>query len=290
MEILERFRDIKTWRSGDERAPHKPLLILLMLGKLLNENRILISFEEIEEEFIKLFKNFGPSRKAYHPEYPFWRLQNDNIWQITNRESIRLSSSSDPSRRELITNNTEGGFTKEVLKKLSSNPSLIYKLAEEILDKNFPATLHGDIFEAVGLERKREYVSYVKEKRDSSFRERVLRTYGYRCAACGYDLKIGDQLVGIEGAHIKWHSAGGPASVSNGIALCSLHHSLFDAGVFTLKKDELVRILVSDQLSGSEVSLNSIKKLHKQRLLINPESHNKLSPDFMTWHNKEVFK
>src|SRR5258708_26302042 len=36
------FRSVSVWKKGDERAPHKPLLILYALGKLLggeNEDR-----------------------------------------------------------------------------------------------------------------------------------------------------------------------------------------------------------------------------------------------------------
>ncbi len=40
--------------------------------------------------------------------------------------------------------------------------------------------------------------------------------------------------MAIEAAHIKWHQAGGPDIEQNGIALCSMHHKLFDRGVFTI--------------------------------------------------------
>ena len=38
-------------------------------------------------------------------------------------------------------------------------------------------------------------------------------------------------------AHIRWHQAHGPATIPNGIALCALHHELFDAGTFTLSSE-----------------------------------------------------
>jgi predicted restriction endonuclease len=59
-----------------------------------------------------------------------------------------------------------------------------------------------------------------------------------RCAAnravCGFDVRLGNILIAIEAAHIKWHQAGGPDEERNGLALCSLHHKLFDRGVFTV--------------------------------------------------------
>lgn len=37
--------------------------------------------------------------------------------------------------------------------------------------------------------------------------------------------------MGLEAAHVQWHSQNGSDDVSNGLALCSLHHTLFDLGV-----------------------------------------------------------
>ena len=38
-------------------------------------------------------------------------------------------------------------------------------------------------------------------------------------------------------AHIMWHRALGPDTVSNGICLCSVHHKLFDLGASTFRDD-----------------------------------------------------
>lgn len=37
--ILERIANLKTFRSGDRRAPHKPLLLLIAIGALLEGKR-----------------------------------------------------------------------------------------------------------------------------------------------------------------------------------------------------------------------------------------------------------
>jgi putative restriction endonuclease len=76
--ILERFQELSVWQRGSERAPHKPLLILLALGALSRGQRSL-SFEQVETKLVELLKEFGPTRKSYHAEYPFWRLQNDGL-------------------------------------------------------------------------------------------------------------------------------------------------------------------------------------------------------------------
>ena len=65
----------------------------------------------------------------------------------------------------------------------------------------------------------------------------MLRAYERRCAVCELDVRIDGQSIGLEAAHIKWHSHKGPAQVRNGLALCVLHHKFFDSGLFTVLPD-----------------------------------------------------
>jgi putative restriction endonuclease len=58
-----------------------------------------------------------------------------------------------------------------------------------------------------------------------------LRAYAYQCAMCGFDGALGRHPVGIEAAHVRWHSQQGPDDVANALSLCALHHALFDLGV-----------------------------------------------------------
>ena len=66
-----------------------------------------------------------------------------------------------------------------------------------------------------------------ERRRDPKFRGHVLTAYEHRCAICDYDVRLDDELVGIDAAHIHWHGYGGPDEVPNGLALCSQHHNGF---------------------------------------------------------------
>ena len=68
-------------------------------------------------------------------------------------------------------------------------------------------------------------------ERDRRFRDVVLRAYRSRCALCELDVQVDGRQIGIEAAHIKWHSEGGPPRVENGMVLCVLHHKFFDSGL-----------------------------------------------------------
>jgi putative restriction endonuclease len=71
--ILRRFEELTVWRRGDQRAPHKPLLVLYALAAVERGGRW-VAFRKVDEHVTELLKEFGPPRKRHHAEYPFWRL------------------------------------------------------------------------------------------------------------------------------------------------------------------------------------------------------------------------
>ena len=285
--IGKRFFGITMWQKGGVRAPHKPLLVLYAIGKLQRGEGRLIPFADVDRDLKKLLIEFGPTRKSYHPEYPFWRLRNDGIWELQNAEKVvKRKSSTDAKKSELLRHNVKGGFTEEVYEQISGNSSLMKQIVADLLDENFPTSIHEDILQAVGIDFD-EKVAVLK-KRDAQFRDKVLRAYEYRCAVCGYNVRLGDSLVGLEAAHIKWHQAGGPDAEINGVALCALHHRLFDRGAFTLS--DAMKIEVSERAHGSTGFDEWLMAFHRkelrppQRLTYYPE------PKFIAWHVREVFQ
>ncbi len=78
MELSEKIQLISRWRRGDQRAPHKPLMLLYALSEYKQGHQRLFRFEdEVDQQVRDLLVQYGPTRKAYHPEYPFWRLANE---------------------------------------------------------------------------------------------------------------------------------------------------------------------------------------------------------------------
>ena len=74
--------------------------------------------------------------------------------------------------------------------------------------------------------RRREYALGVVRRRlhQPDFRRRVLAAYGRQCAICR--LRHPELL---DAAHIKEDAQGGEPIVTNGIAMCAIHHRAFDA-------------------------------------------------------------
>jgi len=59
---------------------------------------------------------------------------------------------------------------------------------------------------------------------------------------CGYDGRLGREPVGLEAAHVQWWTFSGPDEVRNSMALCQLHHKLFDRGALGLRSDRTIRV------------------------------------------------
>lgn len=283
--IKEKFRQLTVWKRGGERAPHKPLLILYALGRLLRNKERLIPYQDIDEHLRKLLQDFGPERASHHPEFPFWRLQTDQLWVVTNAENIRLRKSGDAKKKDLIEQEISGGFPEDIFQELQKDPQLFREIVEELLTANFPSSIHEDILQSIGIDLS---VSEEERKRDPEFREKILRAYEYRCAVCAFDVRLGNLPIALEAAHIKWKQAGGPDVEVNGIALCVLHHKLFDLGAFTLS--EQLKIMVSDRANGHAGFEEWLIRFHGKELRLPQRTAYFPKEDFRTWHVKEVFK
>lgn len=267
------------------RAPHKPLLVLYALAKLLaGQNEII--FAEAENDLRNLLDDFGPPRRKNRPEYPFWRLQKDHVWQVDLLVPIKENKSGDVGKKALIDAGAKGFFTTELISNFRKNPKKIRQLVEEILVANFPETIHEDILQAVGIDLE-EIGKASRGVRCPKFREKVLQAYGYRCAVCGFDLRMGHTPVALEAAHIKWYQAGGPDVEVNGLALCALHHKLFDRGSFTLSNK--LEVLVSDKANGSSL-VHCLVQYHGKTLHYPQSIRYTPQHEYLSWHIREVFQ
>ena len=286
-EILDRIDKLNVWQRGSERAPHKPLLLLLALGRLSQGSSSSIPYQELAPQLEALLREFGPSRQSYHPEYPFWRLQNDGLWVVSSDSPMRSrKSNSDPPKSELLEKHAVGRLSQEFLAALEQNPDLLETVAELVLSAHFPESIHEDIRAAAGLALGPQI--FARRKRDRRFRERVLVAYERRCAVCDLDLRLGSITIGLEAAHIRWHQAGGPDIEQNGLALCSTHHKTFDLGAFTVDPND--GLLVSEHVTGSSEFDHVLLRHHGRQ--IRPPQHAELRPDpaCLAWHRREVFQ
>ena len=294
-DFLRRVGRINVWKRAGERAPHKPLLLLLALGRVQRGERRLANYgNEVAEDLKRLLRWFGPPRSVPHPEAPFARLPNDDLWEvIADADLDRIKGKGGVTHRQLVDHAAAGGFLRSDQQLLLADPKLVEEAAQELLAGHFECSLHDDIRDAVGLPRPAENraVASQSSTRDPRFRHVVLRAYERRCAVCGFDVRLDDDLVGLDAAHIRWHSAGGPDEVRNGLALCILHHRTFDRGAIGLQRASGgFRLLVSDEANGQSPAFRQLLECHGKPLRNPQRSRQRPDPDFVDWHRKQVFR
>lgn len=291
-ELLEKFDRIRVWERRGQRAVHKPLMVLLALGRLWRGEPAVLPFAQAEPELRKLLERFGPSSASASVHYPFWHLRTDGLWSLAGPKSILDRPPGATPNLTEMREAVSGGFAPPVLAALGRDTGLIPRLARRIVEAHFPESLQQDVLEAVGLpfeEADQPQLGEPRRKRDASFRARVLMAYEYRCCVCSHDLRLAGEVVGLDAAHIQWFQAGGPDVEPNGLALCSLHHKLFDLGVFTVLPAGYT-MAVSQLLTGSDDAKARMLTYHGAALIM-PQSKSCLpAVDYLAWHKKQVFK
>ena len=217
------------------------------------------------------------------------RNEKDRIWEIPDahriQEYIRKDgTSTGDARIEELRRYGVGGFPKPIAYQLRQQPQIAFEVVQNLLNAHFPFSYHSDILQTVGI----VLPLLQLQSRIPDFRENVLRAYNYSCAVCGFDVKLRNQPVALEASHIKWHQAGGPDTEVNGLALCSLHHKLFDRGVFTLSAK--LEILVSEYAHGSIGFEEWLMEFHGEEINFPQRQAYYPREDFTGWHLREVFK
>ena len=145
----------------------------------------------------------------------------------------------------------------------------VYVVADHPETREFSLDLTGIPFVVPELSAaeapEREYRSRVVKERlhQAGFRENVMTAYTNHCAVCR--LK---RVELVEAAHIVPDSLGGPPLVTNGMALCKLHHAAFDRNVLGIRPDLTVAIRedVLEEVDGPMLA-HGLKDFHGRELM-----------------------
>lgn len=91
----------------------------------------------------------------------------------------------------------------------------------------------------IGPATKRSYAERLTRQRlhQPIFRSQVLAAYRIQCAIC----RLRHQRL-LDAAHIRSDALGGEPVVTNGLALCRIHHAAYDAGLLSVDSDYRVAV------------------------------------------------
>jgi putative restriction endonuclease len=131
-----------------------------------------------------------------------------------------------------------------------------------------------------GLDARRQYITVETRQRlhQRGFRERVLRAYQVQCAIC----RLRHQEF-LDAAHIlaDTHPNGEP-TVSNGIALCKIHHTAYDRHILGIRPDLVIELRtdILEEIDGPMLKYG-LQEFHGKRLSIPRKIELQPNPKFL---------
>lgn len=300
-ELLELVSKLNVDKSGGKRKPHKPLLLLHAIARLVRAHVRDLPFEEVRESLAPLLLTYAPPvSSGVNPHLPYWHLQTDLLWTVIDEKGAPIAPQENlpklpPMPDIAVLRTTHGAIPLRFSEILVGEPEVRARAVRIILDQHFEPSLHDDVLAAVGLDRgillpaantvaDPGPAELERSRRDAGFREEVLIAYDRRCALSGFQALISGTPMGLEAAHVHWHSKGGPSTVSNGMALTPTLHKLFDLGAWTLSDDR--RVLVSKHFTGSDSAIESLRPYHQRRIRETIPGSPPVEIEHIRWHRE----
>jgi putative restriction endonuclease len=286
-EVLQRLASLRQHARNGRRAPHKPLLLLLALGRLASSGSSATPWSVAEEELAALIAEFGPPSKtkpAQSAAYPFTHLRSDKVW-VLDRD---VPMDNVGPLRQGVTGRLEESLEQLLMRR----PDAIPAVARTLVESHFQATVGPDVLIATGFDPEettseaRPAADPAQRKRSASWRAEVIEAWDRQCAFCGFDGQAGGAPVGLEAAHVRWWALDGPDTLENGLALCMLHHKLFDRGILGL--DDGLSVIVSRRFSARTPHGRAVYDLHGYRLAARPGTPLP-ARQHVRWHLEQVF-
>ena len=234
-QVLERLTSLRQYQHQGKRVPHKPLLVLLALGQIEATGSSAVTWDLAQDRLAQLISDFGPQTRTGRRQsaaYPFTRLRTDGIWNLDADVPNDLLGQLDQTRP---TGRLDAALERQLL-----DANVRAAVARTLVETHFPDTVAPDVLLAAGLDPDavlhagQVAAAMPQRQRSRRWVAEILKAWDECCAFCGYDGRLGATPVGIEAAHIRWFNLGGPDELDNGLALCSLHHKLFDRGALGL--------------------------------------------------------
>jgi putative restriction endonuclease len=288
------------------KAPHKPILLFSLIileenGKQdLHDIKPDLNLRETWSELWKCLEYEKPG--PIH--LPLYHMKSDGFWNLELKEGVvpvqpkslsildsmvnRISMNEDlihfiedeNSRDRIISSLLNGGYFSEEERG---------KLKQKIEDLNGSFQYESELIQKV----KEEFSPMVQMEagnllpsRDPAFRRIVLGAYSETCAVCGLQLQTSSGISVIDAAHILPFNRFHNDDIRNGLALCKMHHWLFDRGILSV--DNHYRVLVSKNIEREHPD-NIVSRYHKEDIELPESSDHYPHPRAIEWHRENVF-
>jgi putative restriction endonuclease len=297
-EWLDRFGKLRVDRSCGDPAPHKPLLLLVILD-LAERGQLPESILELTPELAFQFRTYGAVVVERRPHkldvcLPFHHLANDGLWTAIDKDRKRSAhyrtSKYAVMDSSLVSCLRDSSFRSYARMKLISHyfqPQEQIALCEILGipfqrdDQGFQGGL-SDVPDAMECERA------IQRGREARFRLRVVTAYNYTCALTGYRLTTISAGSIVDAAHIHPFAVSRNNDQTNGIALCKNAHWQFDEGLWSIADDYRI-IVATGHFSEAGVDNRLLASYHGNSLHLPIDKALWPKASHLSWHRTEVF-
>ena len=247
LDFENEIEKLKVNKVGNVISLHKPLLLLFTISEIVHGHKNEFVYDSIESNLSFLISKYGlKNTLRTNPQYPFIYLASSQHLWTCSRDKAELKYPGAASRNELL--GSIGRLTPEFYRFLQISQNAKHCI-QKILHQYWSDAYHEEILRDLGIYELDEPAILIKRDRSKRFVEDVLDAYERKCAICQQSIRLADTLIGIDACHVKPIQHFGDDLVSNGIALCKIHHWALDRGAISFS-DEM-RLIVSKKLNGN---------------------------------------
>jgi putative restriction endonuclease len=291
---LGRIAKLNVYRARGGPAPHKPLLLLVILEMAeqgaLATDRLLLT-PDLAFRFCS-FWSIVAHRRTQRPDvrFPFHHLQREGFWSA-------LGEDGKPSPDERLTR--YAALAPDFVA-AAQDAAFREKARRILIAKYFPPDERIALYTLVGLrvpgkdqialDAAFQSPEEARNKgREARFRLNVVAAYRYTCALTRYRLTTITAGTIVDAAHIHQFSSSRNNDPRNGLALCKNAHWLFDNGLWTISDDFKITVAIG-RFAEDSPDQKALSEYHGQKLHLPNDRQLWPDPIHVAWHRKNRFQ
>jgi len=138
--------------SDGRRAPYKPLVLLIAIGRAANGCERETPYPEVSSLLRDLMLRYGGEGAGLEAHIPFWHLKNDGVWEVLDSKNIpHAEGHSRPGPAVFSERPIVGALMEKYWSLFRSNIGLARQAAEAIIDEYFEPDAKQNIMHEIGL-------------------------------------------------------------------------------------------------------------------------------------------
>lgn len=290
---LGKLAQLNVYRAKHGTAPHKPLLLLVILelaetGEL--PDRVLTLSPELSFRFDSYW-HVVAHRRTQRPDVrmPLHHLSSDGLWT-----ALADGGMESPDRKLTTHVSLDAEFLE-----LVKDAEFRQRARRILIAGYFQPAERNALYHLVGLgvptedEIARDAHFEVPHDaagaaRETRFRLDLVPAYNYTCALTGYRVTTVGQGTLVDAAHIHQFSDSRNNGPRNGMALCKNAHWLFDSGLWSVGDDYRI-IVARDSFSEDSPDQKPLTEYHGSTLRLPRDEALWPDPKYLAWHRKHRF-